>query len=136
MVQDSLDDGGLGDEGEDLHRRAAPGTGQRVDLVDAKDQLGPPLTQSAPGKHGARCWTGCSRTLGLVGGACAVGVGTVEMDPVLVGLRDVNEHAGQKLEGVDDTIVVEVMSGLGLVEDELGVWMIASRERFTGERIK
>jgi hypothetical protein len=47
------------------------------------------------------------------------------MDPVLVGLRDVNEHAGQKLEGVDDTVVVEVMSGLGLVEDELGVWMIA-----------
>ena len=47
------------------------------------------------------------------------------MDPVLVGLRDVNEHAGQELEGVDDTVVVVVMSGLGLVEDELGVWMIA-----------
>ena len=28
LVQDSLDDGGLGDEGEDLHRSAAPGTGQ------------------------------------------------------------------------------------------------------------
>ena len=25
------------DEGEDLHRSAAPGTGQRVDLVDAED---------------------------------------------------------------------------------------------------
>jgi len=31
----------------------------------------------------------------------------------------------KKLEGVYDTVVVEVMSGLGLVEDELGLWMLA-----------
>ncbi len=42
MVQDSLDDGGLGDEGEDLHGSAAPGTGQRVDLVDAEDEMSLP----------------------------------------------------------------------------------------------
>ena len=60
VSQDFSNDGGLGDEGEDLHGSAAPGTGQRVDLVDAEDKLGPPLTQSAPGNHGARCLTGCS----------------------------------------------------------------------------
>jgi hypothetical protein len=32
MVDDLADDSGLGDEGEELHRGIASGTGQRVDL--------------------------------------------------------------------------------------------------------
>jgi len=45
------------------------------------------------------------------------------MDQVLVGFGDVDEDAGQKLERVDEGFVV--LSGLGLVEEELGVAVIA-----------
>jgi hypothetical protein len=49
----------------------------------------------------------------------------VETDEVFDGLGDVDEDAGQKLERVDEGLVVEVLSGLGLVEEELGFLVIA-----------
>jgi hypothetical protein len=60
-----------------------------------------------------------------VGSPNPVGVGTVEADEVPVGLGDVNEDAGQKLEGVDERIVVvDGLPALGLIEQKLGVRMI------------
>jgi hypothetical protein len=47
MVQDASDDGRGNDEGEELHFFAASRTGQRVDLVDTVNKLGPSLAQSA-----------------------------------------------------------------------------------------
>jgi len=47
------------------------------------------------------------------------------MDQVLFGLGDVDEHASQKLEGVDEGLVIDLLSCFGLVEEELGVSVIA-----------
>jgi len=47
MFEDLLDDGVLGDEGNNLHRGSAPSTGQRVDFVDTVDELGPSLAKRA-----------------------------------------------------------------------------------------
>ncbi len=43
VAQDFSDGGGLGDESEDLHLGSAVRTGQRVDIIDAVDELGPAL---------------------------------------------------------------------------------------------
>jgi hypothetical protein len=51
------------------------------------------------------------------------------MDEVLVGLGDVDEDTGEKLERVDEGLVVDLLSCLGLVEEELGVPVISK----TGE---
>jgi hypothetical protein len=51
------------------------------------------------------------------------------MDQVLVRLGDVDEDSSQELERVETCLLVDVVSGSGLVEDELGVRMVAkSRE--------
>jgi hypothetical protein len=47
MVQDGSDDGGVDNEGEELHFFPASRTGQRVDLVDPANELGPSLARSA-----------------------------------------------------------------------------------------
>ncbi len=47
MVQDLSNDGRLGDEGDDLHFFAATPAGQRVELEDAVDELGPSLSTGA-----------------------------------------------------------------------------------------
>ena len=39
--------------------------------------------------------------------------------------QNVNEHTGEELERVEIGIIVDVVSGFGLVEDELGVRMVA-----------
>jgi hypothetical protein len=77
----------------------------------------------------------------------------LEMDPVVMGLWDMDEHTGEessafgllrghqmlrgrfeglptaKLEWVETRLLVAIVSGFGLVEDELGAWMVAkSRE--------
>jgi hypothetical protein len=44
---------------------------------------------------------------------------------MLIGFGDVDEHAGQKLERVEGGLIVDRLSSFGLVEDELGLWMIA-----------
>jgi len=49
-----------------------------------------------------------------------VGVDTVEMEPMSVGFGDMDEHAGQKIERVEQGLVVQFMSCFGLVDEELG----------------
>jgi hypothetical protein len=45
------------------------------------------------------------------------------MDEVLVGFRNVDEGSGQKLERVEQLLVQNVMSGLGFINNEIGLWM-------------
>ena len=47
------------------------------------------------------------------------------MHEMLVGLRDVDEHAGKKLKRVDRLAVADIMSGFGLINEEAGFGMIA-----------
>ena len=101
-------------------------TGQRVDLVDPVDELGPAFSKSASGRgrlvlhisFAARASTAahCPN---------AIGVDAVEMDEMLVGLRDVDKNSSQKLQGVETGFIVDLVTGFGLVEDEPGVLMIA-----------
>jgi hypothetical protein len=57
---------------------------------------------------------------GVVGGRTnPVGIDAVEEDEVFFGLGDVEEDPGQELEGGDEGIVIEPLSGFGLVEEEL-----------------
>ena len=51
MIQDASDDRRLGNEGDDFHLFSASTTGQRVDLVDTVDELGPSLTQSTSSRE-------------------------------------------------------------------------------------
>ena len=105
MVEDLADDFGVDDESESFHPCPAARAGQRVHLEDAVDEIPPPFAQSSfgsrldgfplrPGRVGFHRWP--------VGLAQAVGVGPVEMDQVLVGLGDVDEDTGEKLERVDE----------------------------------
>jgi hypothetical protein len=56
----------------------------------------------------------------------AIGVGAEEMNQVLVGLGHVDEDSGDKLEGVGEGVIVELVSGLGLVDEaSLGELAIA-----------
>jgi hypothetical protein len=41
MGEDPGDPGGLGDHGDDPHQPLAPGTGERIDLEEAAEQLRP-----------------------------------------------------------------------------------------------
>jgi hypothetical protein len=47
VAQDAVDHAGHGDDGDDLHLRAAV-TKQRVGLVDAADELRPRTSRGAP----------------------------------------------------------------------------------------
>jgi hypothetical protein len=47
------------------------------------------------------------------------------MDQVFVGLVDVDNHAGQKLKRVSDGLIVGLLRSLRLVEQELGVRLVA-----------
>jgi hypothetical protein len=124
MVEDLSDDGGVGDEREDSHRSAALVTGQGVDLVDTVDELGPTLAQSASGRRGG-LGAGYGSLVIPVRGAHPVGVNAVEMNQVFIGLRDVNQYSSQELERVKTGLLVGLVTGFGLVEDEPGVRMIA-----------
>lgn len=50
----------------------------------------------------------------------SIGVGAIECTKCLFGLGDVCEHPGQKLERVGQGVVVELVSGLGLVDEQAG----------------
>jgi hypothetical protein len=94
-------------------------TGQGVDLVDTVDELGP----SFVGGSARRSRFGFVLGVNLVsvGSSHAIGVSAVEMNQMSVGLWDVGEDAGEKLEWVGQGVVVELVSGLGLVEEQSGV---------------
>lgn len=112
MVEDGSNDAGLGDESEDLHRATASVTGQRVDLVDTADELGPALVGGASGR---------SRLVVVVVGtnrhsvvlSDAIGVRAVEMDQVLVGLWDVSEALAKNSSGSVKTSSTSSCPGLG-----------------------
>ena len=97
-------------------------TGQGGDLVNTVDELSPSFVRG----------TSVSR-FGLLletnrvseGLSNAIRVSAVEVNQVLVRLGDVDEDSSQELERVETCLLVDVVSGLGLVEDELGVRMVA-----------
>jgi hypothetical protein len=47
MGEDPGDHDGLGDHGDDPHQPLAPGTGERIDLEDAAEQLRPAVAVPA-----------------------------------------------------------------------------------------
>jgi hypothetical protein len=121
VIEDLSDDFGVEDEGENFHPGPAARAIQRVDLVDPADELGPSSAQGTPGCRlvGFTARLDPGRVVGPVGCPNAVCVDAVEEDEVFFGLRDVDEDAGQELERVDQSLVVEVLRSLGLVEEQL-----------------
>ena len=89
------------------------------------DELSPPSAQTASGRGEVVRFIGRRHIVAPVRCTDAVGVDTVEMDPMSVGFGDMDEHAGQKLERVEQGLVVQFMSCFGLVEEELGFRVIA-----------
>ncbi len=51
MSEDALDDGGIGEEGEDAQGAVASGAAQRIELVDASEELGPAEAGGAGGSR-------------------------------------------------------------------------------------
>ena len=101
--QNPTDGGGLSDESDDFHLGAAS-AGQRVDVIDFVDELRPSLAHRAfrRGRFSLLFSPLFSLVLhGVVtmrhGRARAVGIGPIKMLEMLVGLGDVDEHAGKKL---------------------------------------
>ena len=125
--QNPTDRGGLSDESDDFHLCAAS-AGQRVDVIDFVDELRPSFAHRAFRR--ARLAFSFSLVLHGVatmrhGGARAVCIGPIEMDEMLVGFGDVDEHAGEKLQRIDRLAVVDLLSGFGLINEEAGFGMIA-----------
>lgn len=127
MVQDSADKAGLGDEGKDLHLGPAAKTGQRVDLVDTVDELRPTFSQSASGRGRLDAASPAFGrvVLKLSRRTQAVGIGPVEMDEMLSGLGDMDEHSCHELQGVKERLVIDFVAGFWLVEEKLGLWVKA-----------
>ncbi len=100
MVQDLADDGGLGDEGDDAHSAAAVFANQRVGFEYTADQVGPSsakgFTLSGVELVVVRCRSFLSGMF-----SCSSGVVTVVQDRMLVGLGNVDEHAGEEVDRVE-----------------------------------
>ncbi len=58
------------------------------------------------------------------------------MDEMLVGLRDVDEHSGEKFERVDRLGVADIVSGLGLINKDAGFRMIAKSGQVHGGAVQ
>ena len=97
--QNPTDGGRLSDESDDFHLGAAS-AGQRVDVIDFVDELRPSLAHRAF-RRGRFSLLFSLVLHGVVtmrhGRARAVGIGPIKMLEMLVGLGDVDEHAGKKL---------------------------------------
>ena len=100
MVQDLADDLGLGNESHDAHVAAAMFADQWVGLEHTADQVSP----SSP-----KGFTlGFVELVVLVCGtfrsemfSSSSGIPSVVQDGMLVGLGNVDEHAGEEVEGVE-----------------------------------
>ena len=114
----------------DFHLGSARRAGQGVHFIDPVDELGPALAQSTSRRQ--RLGRFSSATLGPVRGPDAIRVGAIEMDEVLVGFRDVDENSGQKLERVEQGIVVELVPGSGFVDEEPGTLIEAQPRQVDG----
>ena len=127
--QNPTDGGGLSDESDDFHLGSAS-AGQRVDVIDFVDELRPSFSHRAFRR--GRFFVPFALSLVLLGvatmrhgGARTVGVGPIEMNEMLVWLGDVDEHTGKKLQRVDGLVVVDLLSGFWLINEEAGFGMIA-----------
>ena len=127
VVEDFANDFGVDDEGENFHPCPAPGAIQRIELVDTVDELGPSSAQRTAGCRlvDFTVRPGQSVVLRSAGRTNPVGVDAVETDQVFFRLGDMDEDTGKELEGVDEGLVVEVLRSLGLVDEKLGVRVIA-----------
>jgi len=128
--QDPMDGGGLSDESDDFHLGSAS-AGQRVDVIDFVDELRPSFAHRAF-RRGRFSFPFSLVLLGVAtmrhGGANAVGIGPIEVHEMLVGLGDVDEHAREELERLDQGIFVEVVPGSGFIHEQAGS-LIESQSR-------
>ena len=138
--QNPTDGVGLGDEGDDFHLCSAL-AGQRVDVIDFVDELRPSFSHRAFRR--GRFFVPFALSLVLLGvatmrhgGARTVGVGPIEMNEMLVWLGDVDEHTGKKLQRVDGLVVVDLLSGFWLINEEAGFGMIAKAGQVHGRSVQ
>ena len=116
MIEDGSDGTGFGNESEDLHLCTASVAGQRVDLVDAVDELGPSFVENASRRRRPGFVIGAN--VFSVGLSNAIGVGAIEMNQVLVGLGDVDEDSSEKLKRVGQGVIGELVSWAGFVDEQ------------------
>jgi hypothetical protein len=101
MSEDAVDDGGIGEEGEDTQGAVASRAAQRVELVDASEELGP---AEAGGAGGSRRRVGAS-----VGGRLGGGVEFVEAAEFVVGPCEADDVGAPACVGGQDAVVAVAM---------------------------
>jgi hypothetical protein len=120
MVQDLTDDAGLVDEGNDAHFPPAVFANQRIGFEHTTDKIGRSFPQGFPlggvGVVGGGGWS-ASRIF-----SSSSGVVPVVQDRVLVRLGDVDEHAGEELERVEELGFSRF--GCRLIEDEFAFGVV------------
>ena len=99
MVEDPSSDFVVGDESGNFHVGTASVADQRVDFVDSVNELSPSFVRGTSNGRGSRfdfallfAGNGLS-----VDSPHTIGVGTIKMDEMLVGLWDMNENSSQEL---------------------------------------
>ncbi len=101
MVQDLADDAGFGDERNDAHFAAAVFANQRVGFEHTADQVGPSSAKGFALSDVELVVVVCGSFLsGMF--STSSGVVTVVQDRMLVGLGNVNEHANEEVERVEE----------------------------------
>ncbi len=101
MVQDLADDAGVGDDRDDAHFAAAVFANQRVGFEHTADQVGPSSAKGFTLGGVELVVVGCGSFLsGMF--SCSSGVVAVVQDRMLVRLGNVDEHAGEELERVEE----------------------------------
>ena len=103
MVQDLAYNTGLGDERNDAHFAAAVFTNQRVGFEHTADQVGP-SSAKVTRLVGAELVVavGCGSFLSGMLCCCSSGVVSVVQNRMLFRLGNVDEHAGEEVEGVEE----------------------------------
>ncbi len=101
MVQVLADDAGLGDERNDAHFAATIFANQRVGFEHTADQVGPSSAKGFTLGGVELVVVGCGSFLsGML--SSSSGVVAVVQDLMLVGLGNVNEHANEEIERVEE----------------------------------
>jgi len=104
-IEDALDGLRVGDEADHAHRACTAGTDERIDFVDAPQQVRPALAHGRSG--GGRCCLGIGVMLD-VGGLVAptlspggIGVATMVAHQMLARRRDLGQDPRDVFHGVD-----------------------------------
>ncbi len=101
MVQDLPDNTGLGDERHDAHFAAAVFANQRVGFEYTADQIGPSSAKGFTLGGVELVVVGCGSFLsGMF--SCSSGVVAVVQDRMLLRLGNVDEHACEEVERVEE----------------------------------